>query len=532
MFKLTVISGPNKGINYKIEAGVSTIGRQNDNTIVLASDRVSKKHCSILVEDHGVTLKDEGSSNGTFVNGGLIRSKAVKAGDRISVGEFVLQLVEVRAAQSVQSNAIQNRFESKIQNTGRLDFSTPPKARAPSDLKGKLAWFLDHTLMPIIYSLAIRTEWRLVCLGFMLVLTIGNLGLSTYPLLETNRLAIVQEIKVRAQLMARQIADQNAPFLAAGAETKAEVGVPDRSDGVQVAVLVDLDNRILAPSTKINQYLTNGFEAVAAVQARDLFRAGRETGLARVNDAGIVVSIEPVKVLSPALGKNVVTAMAVVSIDSTFATPGAGEIGIIYFQTLILTSIFGLLIFYILYKLTMKPFLTLNEDMDRALKGELPQVTHEYKIEELDSLWEIINSAIQRIPKKTDSGLSSLNISSMSESGSIDEYEWPIKMLGNLGKLGIVAFGPDKRITHLNSIFEEISGIRKDGAVGQEMSTVARDQSLGLFTEDLLGRVGAGSEGVSEDFDFNGLSYKVHVSAFGGMGQAPRYFLMVLERNE
>ena len=180
----------------------------------------------------------------------------------------------------------------------------------------------------------------------------------------------------------------------------------------------------------------------------------------------------------------------------------------------------------------MKPFLVLNEDMDRALKGEIPQVTHEYQIEELNSLWEIINSAIQRISNKGDLGMSSIGISGGADSNSTEEFDWPIKMLGSLGKLGVVAFGADKRIIYLNQIFEEVSGIRQESALGQDMGSVARDQSLGLFTDEILGRASTGSEGVNEDYDFSGISYKVHVSAFGGAGQAPRCFLMVLERNE
>ena len=541
MFKLVVVSGPNSGTSYRISSGVSIIGRQSDNAIVLTSDRVSKKHCSINVEGTIVTVKDEGSSNGTFVNGGLIRTKPINAGDRISVGEFVLQLVEAKAPQTIPVSATRgslvqktsiNQNSQNSQNSRSFNFSAAPRETAPKDLKEKILRFFDRSFMPLIYGLLTKNEWRIVCLGFFSIFIIGNLGLSVYPLLETNHSALIKEIKVRAQFMARQIAEQNASVLAAGAETKAEVGLADQSQGVRVAVLVDLDNRIIAPSARMNQYLTSGPEATAAVRAKESFRNGREVGFTLEDESGVVLAIEPVKVLSPALGKNIVAAMSVVSIDSSFSTPGAGELGVIYFQTLILTSLFGLVIFSILYKLTVKPFLVLNEDMDRALKGEIPQVTHEYQIEELNSLWEIINSAIQRISNKGDLGMSSIGISGGADSNSTEEFDWPIKMLGSLGKLGVVAFGADKRIIYLNQIFEEVSGIRQESALGQDMGSVARDQSLGLFTDEILGRASTGSEGVNEDYDFSGISYKVHVSAFGGAGQAPRCFLMVLERNE
>ena len=53
--------------------------------------------------------------------------------------------------------------------------------------------------------------------------------------------------------------------------------------------------------------------------------------------------------------------------------------GVIYSETLVLTGILGGIITLILYRITLKPYQTLNEDMDRVLKGELPQVTHEFK---------------------------------------------------------------------------------------------------------------------------------------------------------
>ncbi len=537
MYKLVVVAGPNVGTSFRMSTEVVNVGRQSDNTIVLASDRVSKKHCSFRVEGTIVTLKDEGSSNGTFVNGGLIRSKVIKSGDRVSVGEYVLQLVEVKAAQKLQvpqgrSMAFSKGQIAQSHSNPNLDFSASIRENKPQDIKGKLAYFFEHSLMPLFYGLITKSEWRMVCLTFFVILITSNLGLSVYPLLDYNRTSLIREIKVRAHLMARQIAEQNAAFLASGAETKTEIGSIDQAEGVRVAVIVDLDNRIIAPSSKINQYLASGSEASAAFRAKNLFRSGRETGLTVDDESGMIVSIEPIKVLNPALGKNVVTAMAVVSIDSAIATPGFGEQGVIYFQTLILTGIAGFIVFVLLYKLTLRPFVKLNEDMDKALKGDLPQVTHEYQIEELNSLWEIINSAIQRISKKSDSGMSSMNLLGASESHSVDDLDAPLKMIGNLSKFGLVAFGPDKRIIHLNSIFEELSGIRRDSAIGQGMSDVARDQSLGLFTDEILGKVTTGSEGVSEDYDFSGLSYKVHVSAFGGIGQAPRCFLMILERNE
>jgi PAS domain-containing protein len=341
--------------------------------------------------------------------------------------------------------------------------------------------------------------------------------------MESNRTQLIAEMGRRATFMARQIAEMNAPHLAAHAETKTEIGMVENAEGVRIALLADLDSRIIAPSSKFNQYLSSGVEAIALTRARDLFRSGRETGLVREIDSSLV-AIEPVKVLNPALGKNVVVAMAVVSIDTSISTPDLGEVSVVYSETLILTGILAALLLFILYRLTLKPYEILNEDLDKALKGEISQVTHEFKLEEMNPLWDIINSAIQRIPKANESSLDGL--------GGGDNSQWmeecvgPMRTLGGFVKFGIVVFDSNQKILYLNPMFEEISGIREDGAIGHQMSEVGRDQAMGAFSSDLLGRAPVGGDGISEDFDFSGVTYKVYAAAFGRSGQSAKGFIL------
>src|SRR4051812_48809747 len=100
-----VVAGPNRGSSFVIRQGENWIGRQQGCAVVLASSRISKRHCVLSVSEEAVTVSDPGSANGTFVNGALIRSRSLKIGDRISVGEFVLQLMEP-ARQRPAPNAV------------------------------------------------------------------------------------------------------------------------------------------------------------------------------------------------------------------------------------------------------------------------------------------------------------------------------------------------------------------------------------------------------------------------------------------
>lgn len=84
MYKLTIIAGPNRGSTFAVQDGETSIGRQTGNSIILPSTKVSKRHCTLVVSNGEVVVKDAGSSNGTFVNGALSKLRRVKIGDRSS----------------------------------------------------------------------------------------------------------------------------------------------------------------------------------------------------------------------------------------------------------------------------------------------------------------------------------------------------------------------------------------------------------------------------------------------------------------
>ena len=98
MHRLVIVSGPNRGSSFALIEGENSIGRQMDNHIVLSSGKVSKRHCALLVTANEVFLRDEGSTNGTFVNGTRIQQADLSDGDVIVVGRVVLRYLEIPAA--------------------------------------------------------------------------------------------------------------------------------------------------------------------------------------------------------------------------------------------------------------------------------------------------------------------------------------------------------------------------------------------------------------------------------------------------
>jgi pSer/pThr/pTyr-binding forkhead associated (FHA) protein len=78
---------------FPLESRTATIGRHEDNDIVLAGPTVSARHATLRREPVGVVLEDEGSLNGTFVNGTLIQQHLLEDGDQIQVGPHLLVFV-------------------------------------------------------------------------------------------------------------------------------------------------------------------------------------------------------------------------------------------------------------------------------------------------------------------------------------------------------------------------------------------------------------------------------------------------------
>ena len=78
---------------YQLSGRVTRLGRHDENDVVLAGPTVSARHATVRIEPVGVVLEDEGSLNGTFVNGERTEQRLLEEGDRIQIGPHLLLFV-------------------------------------------------------------------------------------------------------------------------------------------------------------------------------------------------------------------------------------------------------------------------------------------------------------------------------------------------------------------------------------------------------------------------------------------------------
>ncbi len=102
MIRLAIQSGPLKGTRYSADVTI-TLGRDPTNSISIPDESLSRVHCRLHHEGGRVVLTDLGSTNGTFLNGSRIISAEVRAGDRVEIGE---SLIEVKAVEAAEVRAL------------------------------------------------------------------------------------------------------------------------------------------------------------------------------------------------------------------------------------------------------------------------------------------------------------------------------------------------------------------------------------------------------------------------------------------
>lgn len=92
MLSLVMVEGHDVGRRVRLGERPVTAGRDRHLDIVLADSEVSRLHCLVSVLDGAVVVEDLGSTNGTFVNGHRISTRAtLSIGSLLRVGEHVFR---------------------------------------------------------------------------------------------------------------------------------------------------------------------------------------------------------------------------------------------------------------------------------------------------------------------------------------------------------------------------------------------------------------------------------------------------------
>lgn len=106
--RLLLQGGPDKGRELLLTGGSLSVGRQEDNDIVVADHLASRRHARLERERGQYYVQDVGSRNGTYVNGRrLTEPHLLRDGDEIQIGlEFKALYIDPEATGALVTDAL------------------------------------------------------------------------------------------------------------------------------------------------------------------------------------------------------------------------------------------------------------------------------------------------------------------------------------------------------------------------------------------------------------------------------------------
>ena len=97
---------------FSLEKERLLIGRKPENDIQVDNLAVSGQHAAIITILNDSFLEDLDSTNGTFVNGKLVKKHALKHGDVITIGKHELKYVNDDATRGQHLRYTGTQFEA------------------------------------------------------------------------------------------------------------------------------------------------------------------------------------------------------------------------------------------------------------------------------------------------------------------------------------------------------------------------------------------------------------------------------------
>jgi len=91
---LFVIYGGPIGTKYDLMGGTVTIGREENNDIILSQTDISRHHARVIMKKSDFLLEDMESTNGTYVNDELITMRHLLNGDLIRMGGVIIKFLK------------------------------------------------------------------------------------------------------------------------------------------------------------------------------------------------------------------------------------------------------------------------------------------------------------------------------------------------------------------------------------------------------------------------------------------------------
>ncbi len=507
MWEIKIISGPNLGERFALKEGANTVGRGQDSDIQIQSKSMSRKHFQVVVKSDTAFIADLGSRNGTFVNGVLIKRSNIKAGDKISVHQTVLEFARTPIRQDSQiSNEMPNQSYSEEFSNDENFESKESSTLKPTGLKASL----ENIFMQGIYKIAEWGEFKWVIGCFIACYVVMVTVLSAIPMINISKERIQQESLLRANDIGQRLANRFKNASSKGLQNSFSIE-ETRSEGVKEALIISAtDGHVIAPSKLSGTDPDLPFVHKA--------RRNNSSTLEVLNSSTIGVSI-PVQQLNPNTGTLSVSSFAIIIYDMGRKVFQMDDVIRLVVQVLAFAIVLGFVLFVMLMSLVEKPIVDINQQLDRALKDGEKQVSHNFNFPILQKLITNINSSLSRISEEDKDVGQSFSLLPVDEANNlVNSTETPTMIIDN-----------SRVIVAINQTCENLIGANDGILVNQSIDEI-NDQSLLLNVKDLISQSEESPEQIfNNKLEFSSIEYNIKIVAIGGT-EAIKYFVITISK--
>lgn len=520
MFKLVAVGGKLRGKEFILKEGENSLGRSHDCDHALAVNGISKKHMQITVNADTCFIEDLGSSNGTFVNGKLVKKATIKSGDKIAVPNVIFQVVFVKEKKVVIKKQI-----AKANDEEGDAYST--EETMPKDLPGKIKYIFKHKVMSVIYSFNEQYEWNIILGILLFVFICTSIGLTIGPVLVGSKNLLVKELASRGAQYAKEVSRSNAIALKRGNLDRVNTSFLDNgAEGIVSYELFDLEGRIVRPMDKLNSYINDplsikakgyftNLENISRTYKKNL--GGEELGIARAITAHNVQT-----------GQQDVIGIIALRFRPESLVVAAANNSTAYLESLVITCLVAIIFFGMVYYLTVKPIEELRTQTEEVLRGKRKELESKHSFSELAPLRSTLNSILQRIRELQNE-----------DSGEFAELEEDGAYVRRLNEFLQGSHGPamvlnsEKLIEHLNPEGEDLTGLRESTAQGTSLLDSARDQGFAATVIDLCDQ-SANNDGTnqSEIYELTGKNHMINVTSLMGKDNFAKAFYITFVLDE
>ncbi|RLA63238.1 MAG: hypothetical protein DRQ89_07245 [Epsilonproteobacteria bacterium] len=512
MFKLVVVAGPLRGEEFLLSNDEENlIGRDEDNTISIPLPGISLKQFSIEVTDETAYLKDLGSSNGTLVNGNLVRSATIQDKDKIILPDCILQVVYLKENIILVKKQLEDEEEESFEKA-------PP---LPKALPQKITHLFKYKVMPFIHGMNEEYEWRIMLAIFLAIFVITTITLTIFPVLQDSKKILLVESAKRGVHFAQEIGRMNARALEQKNIDRVDTAFLDNEEGVSSYELFDMEGRIVRPIGKLNNYISDPF----SIKTRDWAKTSKsgKNEYVRVLGEGEIGVGSRINAYNAKLGAFEPVGIISIRFAPRTLAMEATKNSRAYLEALTTSALVAIIFFGIIYFLTLRPLEELRYLVDQGIKGKIRTIEGKYLMGELGKLKNSINNILQKNRE--------LSTDTDDFEGGMEEMEDDGPYLSHLQEfmkgsgVSTMILDSDKNLKFINEQGEDLVGIRENVSQGESLLDCAPEKGLAATIIELCDNSG-GNNGISEEaeYELGGVPSTIYVTCLIGKDNYPKGF--------